>query len=68
MFNLLGYAFKDSVPLFTAMFVSGTSAMVADTNHQAAIPASAPVCAMETVKAEGGNYYFSRQKPGVCRL
>lgn len=68
MLNLLGKAFMDSQPLFAAVFVAGTAAGIADSKHQATIPANAPVCVMETVKAEGGNYYFSRQKPGVCRL
>ena len=68
MFQLLGYALGDSVPVFAAMFVGTIGVGVADSQHQAVIPANAPVCVMETVKAEGGNYYFSRQKPGDCRL
>lgn len=68
MLELLINMFEGGRTILPLVFVGGTSAMVADTNHQAAIPASAPVCVMETVKAEGGNYYFSRQKPGVCRL
>lgn len=54
--------------VFLLVTLAGGGAMVSDTNHQAAIPANAPKCELETVKAEGGNYYFSRQKPGVCRL
>ena len=68
MFTLLGKAFVDSQPIFTALFVGTVSVGVSDTQHQAALPSSAPPCVMETVKAEGGNYYYTRQKPGACKL
>ena len=32
-----------------------------------AVPANAPECSLEQVKAKDGNYSFDRQKPGACK-
>lgn len=53
---------------FGLVFLGTTGTMIADTEYQKGIAADAPKCAMETVKADGGNYYYTRQKPGACKL
>ena len=68
MMGLFESAVLSNPGVFATIFVAMTGTSISDTNHQAAIPANAPVCMMETVKAEGGNYHYSRQKPGVCRM
>lgn len=57
-----------TLEVFGALLIGTVAAGVADTKTQQAIPADAPKCAMERVQAPGANYYFDRQKPGICKL
>ena len=57
-----------SFDIFAAMLVGTVGVGIADTKTQQAIPADAPKCVMERVQAPGANYYFDRQKPGICKL